>query len=286
MRGGRAGRVGLAAIPRGYGLGLAGAAIFGLGGLCDMLWHLIFGIEQGLDALLSPSHLALVAGATLILSSPFRSAWASADPAGDAPRLRTFLPALLSLAAAVGVASFINAYLWAFLDGYHTRGLTNFYAGRADARWLLNLSRELGLAEILLTNALLLAPALLAILRWRLPFGSVTILFTFVVGLLSALETFEQGEMIVVALAAGLAADSLIRGLRPGPGRAGATRLFAAVVPLTLWSLFFLVSYLRRGIGWSAELWIGAIVMAGLSGLVLSLLAVPPALPAHRRDRG
>ncbi len=161
VRGGRAGRVGLAAIPRGYGLGLAGAVIFGLGGLCDMLWHLIFGVEQGLDALLSPSHLALVAGATLILSSPFRSAWASTDPAGDAPRLRAFLPPLLSLAAAVDVASFINAYLWAFLDGYHTRGLTNFYAGRADARRLLNLSRELGLAEILLTNALLLAPALL-----------------------------------------------------------------------------------------------------------------------------
>src|SRR6476620_874590 len=40
VRGMRAGKVGVAAIPRGYELGLVGAGIFGLGGIGDMAWHL------------------------------------------------------------------------------------------------------------------------------------------------------------------------------------------------------------------------------------------------------
>jgi hypothetical protein len=42
--------------------GLAGLALFAAAGLGDMAWHLAFGIEQDLAALLSPSHLGLFAG--------------------------------------------------------------------------------------------------------------------------------------------------------------------------------------------------------------------------------
>lgn len=41
------------------------------GGVLDMLWHLTFGLESGLDALVSPTHLLLVDGA--LLASPLRS---------------------------------------------------------------------------------------------------------------------------------------------------------------------------------------------------------------------
>src|SRR3954452_23440320 len=97
----RAGKIGRAAIPRGYELGLAGAFIFGVGGLGDMLWQTIFGIETRLKALLSPTHLLLFVGILLILTIPLRSACDSPDAVGSVPAFRPFLPALLSLTAAV-----------------------------------------------------------------------------------------------------------------------------------------------------------------------------------------
>lgn len=48
---------GRAAIPAGYSLGLLGVIIFALGGLGDMWWHTVFGIERDVATLLSPTHL-------------------------------------------------------------------------------------------------------------------------------------------------------------------------------------------------------------------------------------
>src|SRR6266550_8223922 len=47
------------ALPAGYNLSLLGAVLFGIGGAIDMLWHLHFGIEVNLAALISPPHLLL-----------------------------------------------------------------------------------------------------------------------------------------------------------------------------------------------------------------------------------
>jgi hypothetical protein len=278
----RAGRVGRAAIPRGYELGLAGAFLFGLGGLGDMLWHITFGIETtSLKALLSPTHLLLFVGILLILTSPLRSAWYAPDPVGGRPAFRAFLPPLLSLTAAFSVISFMGVYYWAILDGSYASGFARLYRPQVGA----GLGQELGLDGILLTNIVLLAPLLLALRRWLLPFGSITLLFTVNTLLMNALDGFAAREMIPVALLAGLAADLLIGALCPGNARPLALRLFAALVPLLFWCLYFLAGWLVRGIGWPPEIWTGAIVLAVLSGLGLSLLTVPPALPVEEAAR-
>jgi hypothetical protein len=274
----RAGRIGFAAIPLGYGLGFVGALIFGLGGLGDMVWHVIFGVEVGLEQLLSPTHLLLFVGVLLILTSPFRSAWASPDTT-SAVTLRSLLPALLALTAAVSAISFINAYLWAIISDASSLEMVRFYATRSDGSRLLGLSQRSGISSILLTNVVLIAPLLLALRRWLLPFGSVTLIFTTNTILMNVLEGFAFAERILVALVAGIAADALIRTLRPTIDRPLAIRLFAGLVPFIFWGLFFFASWLRRGIGWPPELWTGAIVLTVLSGLGLSLLLVPPALP-------
>lgn len=62
-------------LPAGYGWGWVGLGVFGLGGLADMAWHLVLGVEAGVDALLSPSHLVLFTGGLLILTSALRSRW-------------------------------------------------------------------------------------------------------------------------------------------------------------------------------------------------------------------
>ena len=53
-------------IPEGLGFSLAGMLIFFFGGLGDMLWHIVFGIEAGIEALLSPTHLLLATGVFLM----------------------------------------------------------------------------------------------------------------------------------------------------------------------------------------------------------------------------
>jgi hypothetical protein len=39
---------------------------------------------------------------------------------------------------------------------------------------------------------------------------------------------------------------------------------------------YFVVMMLTQGIGWSVHLWTGSIVLAGVTGLLLSYLIIPP----------
>ena len=66
---------------------------------------------------------------------------------------------------------------------------------------------------------------------------------------------------------------------RPGPDRPGAFRAAAAGVPLALWGAWMVAYAAAYGIAWPPELWAGVLGMASLSGLGLSLLALPPAVP-------
>ena len=66
-----------------------------MGGVGDLLWHQVFGIEQGIAALLSPTHLLLFTGVALILLAPFRAAWSS--PESPSAGVLGMLPALLSI---------------------------------------------------------------------------------------------------------------------------------------------------------------------------------------------
>ncbi len=99
------------ALPPGYMLSLAGAVIFLVGGLGDMVWHIIFGVEEDVDALLSPTHLSLALGGTLILSGPLRSAWLRTDDGGGRLRL---LPGILSLAFLLCTFTFFTQFAHPF----------------------------------------------------------------------------------------------------------------------------------------------------------------------------
>lgn len=47
------------ALPSGYMPALLGVGIFAIGGVFDLVWHTLFGVEANIQALLSPSHLLL-----------------------------------------------------------------------------------------------------------------------------------------------------------------------------------------------------------------------------------
>jgi len=276
----REGYGGLAAIPRGYRLGLIGLIIFGAGTLADFLWHSGFGIEQAGERLSSPAHLVLFVGGLLAVMSPFRSAWEdSSQP--SAPTLRAFLPALLSLALATTAASFFFLHVWGFhvadvLGAAQLDQLLGPLAARPDtARAVTVLAQTRVFGGIIITTLLLLGPMLVMLRRWHPPFGSVTILFGTTVLWMTALTEFRFVEAIPVALVAGLIADSLVRLLRPSPNRIGAFRVVATVVPMALWSLYFAATELRWDLAVSSELWVGGIFFTGVAGLGLSLAMIP-----------
>lgn len=95
-------------LPKGHHLSLVGIVIFALGGGVDMLWHEILGIEEDIEALLSPSHLMLGAGMLLIFSGAFR---AFAFRKRDENKWIHWLPAVLSMTFTVSVLMFFVQYL-------------------------------------------------------------------------------------------------------------------------------------------------------------------------------
>ena len=263
------GRRGLAAFPDGYELGAIGVGIFALGGLGDLTWHTLFGIEVGIDALLSPTHLLLFLGAELLVLSPLVACWRAPTSRRAAPGL--MWPAVLSMTAALSFASFMHMYAWALVD------LPN--ASDYDG------ARSL-LASTLLTGLMLAAPVLLLVRRWQLPFGAVGLTYLLNTALMRGMTTGLGTLPIILALAllAGLVADLLIAWWRPSPARPLAYRSFAVVLPLLVWGPFFAGAQETNAFGISLELWTGACVMAALGGLVLSALIVPPALPAEAKE--
>lgn len=92
-----------ASLPRGYGLSLAGVLVFAVAGFGDMLWHVAFGIEESVDALLSPTHLLLATGGILILGGPARAALA-----GAAPPFAGAVSLALALAVLAGFTQFAS----------------------------------------------------------------------------------------------------------------------------------------------------------------------------------
>ncbi|GIW11299.1 MAG: hypothetical protein KatS3mg061_2356 [Dehalococcoidia bacterium] len=256
------------AIPPGYQLGVAGLALFGVGGLADFAWHTAFGIERGIDALLSPPHLTMGLGALLTLTSPWRAAWSDGG-GGARPGWRVFLPVLLSTALATAVVAFFFMYLSVFTGSDPS-------ARRATASLLS--SKQVGIAAVLLTNVVLFAPLLLLLRRWVLPFGSATLLFTLTAGLMGALAEYRFWPAVLALALGGMGVDGIGWLLRPTPAHARRVRLFALLAPLLVWALFFALIALTRGLSWSLELVGGSLAWTSLSGLALSLLLFPPPL--------
>lgn len=260
------------AAPTGYGLGLIGVVVFLLGGLGDMGWHIIFGIEQNVDALLSPTHLVLLIGALLILSSPFRAGWSNREM--TAPNWREFAPPFLSIVITAGAVSFFLMYAWMFRYNLPAAPVIDWYWDRYYDENIVENNEMRGLTYILLNTLIFMYPVFLLMKRWMIPFGTIALLFTLLTALMSVLDGFVNYPSIIIAFAAGLVGDLLYRWLRPDEGRIWAYRILAIVVPAALWSFYYLWMQISDGIGWSTELWSGSIVEASLASLGLSLLAI------------
>jgi hypothetical protein len=262
------------ALPPGYELSLLGVLIFVGGGIGDMIWHVLFGIEANVDALLSPTHITLAIGGTLILAGPFRAGWRSSGIGAQAEGWAAQLPPLLALTFVLSLWTFMTQFIHPLVDPWAAVGF------RPRAQNVTFFRQALGIASILFQTGLLMGLVFLAIERWTLPLGGLTLVFTLNAMLMSFMH--DQYRFIPVAAGAGVAADLLLRWLKPSATRPTALRLFAFVVPAVFYGLYFLLLLVTEGVGWSVHLWAGSIVLAGIVGWLLSYVRLPPARPLGR----
>jgi len=237
----------LRSLPPGYELARAGLALFAAGGIGDAAWHTAFGVERGVDALLSPTHLLLFVGLVLILTSPYRAATASETP----PSPWMVAASLISATALVGF--FLN-FAWGLGVAAHVRTAYDPITEVGEAHVIA------GVASMLVTTAVLFGAARL-LARRQPPPGAVAVLFG-VVALLVSAAFDEDIEGIAAAVAAGLALDFLLR------TRANHAFSFA-IASAILWLTYF-GALAPDGIEWQAEVWLGAAVLNTITAFVIA----------------
>jgi hypothetical protein len=245
------------AVPAGYGWGLVGVVVFGLAGLGDLGWHTTFGFEEGFEALTSPSHLGLGAGAVLFLGSPLRASFRRSET----PSGRELVPALCSASLVLTILVLFSAYV---------NPLTH-----PEARHTFGQATTVGLVELLVFPTLLVGVALALARQFDLPFGAIT--GVFLGPALASTVINAQFEFVLPVVAAGLVGDALIRVGPPTTSNPRLLRAFGALVPATFVAGFFAVVELNWGIAWTVHVWTGAIVLAAMFGLLLTYAILPDA---------
>jgi Tol biopolymer transport system component len=106
------------ALPSGYALSFLGGVLFAIGGVADMFWHMVFGIERSTEALVSPSHLWLAGSGVLLTTGPLRAAFRRDDTAPVT--WRTILPGLLSTTVLFSVLTFFTQIAHPFVHPMST----------------------------------------------------------------------------------------------------------------------------------------------------------------------
>jgi hypothetical protein len=286
------------AIPVGYGVAIIGLGILTVAGPWDLIWHEIYGFEVGVDAIYSPSHLALFFGALLVASTGIRSMWAKAD---IAPDLRTFAPVALSASLFIAVSGFITMYLSTFMTNVTPTSdfradLANFndvrsdqtisvnsgLAGYGDDKWPYDFySVSHGMAAMIITGLILLGPTLLILRRWRVPAGAFTLIYLAFGLLVNIMSEYRDIVLIIPLILAGGTVDLLQRrlGMQRADGRIslGGIRIAGTVTAAVLWCSYYAVLAIDKGIGWSDTVWVGALLVGIMTGFGVAFLIAPPA---------
>jgi hypothetical protein len=271
-------------VPLRYPLAVVGIGVATVGLFGDLVWHSVFGEETGVARVIGPFHIFLFAGAGLLVTASLRSAWAAPREYPASSSFRTFLPVLVALALITSMGAFLFQWLSAFLDWAPSLTVDRIPASLDDRQDVDETVQLASVARVVMTNLILMAPVMLALRRWRPPFGSITVLFVFVAVMMSSLAEFRLGWSVLAAIGGGLTADVLITRLRVSPSRPAAIRVVATATPAVMWTVYFLALSLFEDVRWTSDLAIGSILLAALGGLVLSTLVFPPAVPAGAWD--
>ena len=250
-------------LPREYHLALFGVCVFFLGGISDFLWHTILGIEVNIESLLSPPHILLFFGGVLTLIAPFHSLW---HRDGIALARKHPVHVIIATALVWSVLAFITQFAHPYLNAW--MGMASY--GRDH-----ELAQALGVISIIVQTVIAMGVILPMVRRWQFPPGGLLLLFGINAFLVVPLN--DQLQFFFPMLFAGLLIDTFYRtvrknimhGIKP-------FRRFAFFVPMLWWAPYIITVVLTEGTWWRVHLWSGSILIAGLTGYLLSYVVVSP----------
>lgn len=257
-------------IPDGYRLTGVGLFIFAAGGVGDMVWHILFGIEEGAEALFSPTHILLGLGIGLTVTGPLRAAWNRKDALAS---WRELGPAIASLGALLAALTFFMMFFFPVTVLLGTPGTGSGYF-RNDV------GKVAGLVGATITAAALAGSLLLTLRRWRLPLGAVaSVLWLSILG--ATILDYERTLMIWLAVGMAVPAVALdYLAWRASPsGNPNSVRWLAPAIPLLLYGGYYTVLLPTVGSTWSVHMWTSTIVIPTMVCWLLSFLLVPPRMP-------
>ncbi len=252
------------AIPKGYTIVYFALILMVLDGLGDMTWHLLFGVEQHLDALFSPTHLTGAISIGLFATGPLYSMY-----------LRRVTPSSWSDYFLLATAFLLPYILF--------ENITQPFSIFAQI-WPLTtpLGNDIGqtaaIGSIIMQAVLFTGFVLYATRIWTFKPG----MFTYILGLTAtALSIMNQiWFTILVFLIGGLLIDLAYWYLKPSATRLLQMRLFSAIAAGAPYLVYMIWVASTMPVVWTVHMLIGSVYVLLMIGWALSYLAYPPARPA------
>ncbi|WP_346769035.1 hypothetical protein [Crystallibacter degradans] len=259
-------------LPKGYRGTLLGIGLFALGGLLDLAWHELFGIEVALDALVSPTHLLLGAGGMLILGTGVRSQRAVR------PSRPWAAPAMLSLLLVTGLAAFFLVYTSAFMFSAPLMEFVPVPEG-APGHEEAELPVIAALGGYIVTTMLLIVPILYVLASGsRIPRLTVTAVVSTVAWLSVGIASLPSAA---VAGALGATVAAVLTDLALARVPVELTRRWlpvaAAGIAVFIWAGQLAGLAIAEGLGWPVSLWAGVVALS--AGVAAGLAAPSSAVP-------
>jgi hypothetical protein len=256
--------------------------IFGVRGLLDFGWHRVFGFESGLGVLVSPSHLWLLIGVFVANLGILNASLVSRTQHElTLNRVRLVdIPVLLSFAALLRATLWTASYAAPLAVDYASggavvRGLPAF----AGVEWLNPAAQVAGTTGVLLDSVVLAMFLTAAVRHLHIPTGGLIVLLLWD-GTLTAATTglWVYLPAVVVGALTGEVWLAYARHNRPGRNLPEFVYwVLAGSIPMAQSIAYFgMMAFIGGGIVWTAYLWTGTIVSAGLFELITSVLIVPP----------
>ena len=247
------------AIPQGYELTVLGIGLMFFVGIGDMTWHVLFGVEQNIDALFSPTHLAAMVCIGLAFAGPLRAMYQRKHaPSTFGERLLLILAVVSLLVFIVNVSQSASIYV-------------NYWP--ATARVGQDTEQLLAVLSFVFQAILFTGLTLYVLRRFPLPLGYATLTLTLVAIPLSFMQA--HFIMIPISFVAGLLIDVGYYFLKPSTQRPMEFRIYAAIAAATLYAVYMVAIELTMSVVWSVHMTIGSVVVVGIAGWLLSYLVLP-----------
>jgi hypothetical protein len=179
------------------------------------------------------------------------------------------------------VLSFVGVFLLLTFFTMYSGPYSNFLGATGNGTSSDRVFR--GLLGMFLFSGFIAGLLLMALRRTTLPVGAITLMLG-LDGVAMILMTNRNTPLDAqlafsgVAIGAGIVGDVLMWRLRPSAARPLALRALVALLPMTYFALYFAVIGVRYGFGWSGNFLSGSVLLCGALGLLLSFVAMPPAV--------